>query len=132
MRLSHTLLSSALALAVVACGDAVSDVEVETDPEILTPTERFEYAYLGNWDEDPSCLGDASGWQIDDDRIRFGDTTCKAAPLPRQGAKIYVQLTECSGGSTLDSKIALDLAGDDILYVERGADRLRLNRCIAR
>ena len=116
-------------LVLGACAPAQSDLAVDETNRVLTPEQRFQLGYLGNWSEDANCVDNVNMWEITSTTLRVGDTVCRVDTVPGNDAKIRVRLSNCDGESD-DSNLDLDLAGEDVLYVEpENGDRLRLERC---
>ena len=128
------LLTASALLLLAACSseDGVVIAPPDDTDESLTVMERFETAYVGQWEEDGVCSGSDRVLDIGEDSLRLGDLYCADLQLSRDTARVRAQGRQCrsEGQPDSDRTFVLDLAGSDILYVEADGDpRERFERC---
>ena len=127
------LLTPALLLLSACSGeDGVVIAPPEETDEFLTVMERFETAYVGQWEEDGNCSGSDRVLDIGDNSIRMGELYCADLELSRDTARVRAKGSKwrTEGEPDSDRTFVLDLAGNDILYVEADGDpRERFERC---
>ena len=130
---TRLLMASAL-LLLAACSseDGVVIAPPEETDEFLTVMERFETAYVGQWEEDGICDSGNTVLDIGEDSLRWGDLYCADLQLSMGTARVRAKGKQCrsEGQADSDRTFVLDLAGSDILYVEADGDpRERFERC---
>ena len=130
---TRLLMASAL-LLLAACSseDGVVIAPPENTDEFLTVMERFETAYVGQWEEDGNCSGSDRVLDIGEDNLRLGELYCADLQLSMGTARVRAMGKQCrsEGQPDSDRTYVLDLAGSDILYVEADGDpRERFERC---
>ena len=130
---TRLLMASAL-LFLVACSseDGVVIAPPEDTDEFLTVMERFETAYVGRWEENGNCSGSNRVLDIGENSLRLGELYCADLQLSMGTARVRAMGKQCrsEGQADIDRTFVLDLAGNDILYVEADGDpRERFERC---
>ena len=102
------------------------------DDDFFTVMERFETAYVGEWEEGGNCSGSDRMVEIGDDSIRIGELFCADLQLSMDTARVRAEGRQCrnEGRPDSDHTFVMDLAGRDILYIEAdGMPRERFERC---
>lgn len=123
-------------LALSACsgedGVVIEPSEPRDPDEFLTVMERFELAYIGRWEEDGNCEGTEETLRLGENSVSYAGRVCDTLELSMGTALVRATADDCTLNGEPDTAhtYVLDLAGDDILYVEiDGGPRMRMERC---